>query len=152
MVNMVESVSSSYPAVAETVPRTRRRLAGIAACAGATAEQLDRVRLAVSEAVTNAVEHAYDDGEGLVHVSAVAAGGHLLVLVADDGRGLTGSRNREGLGLGLSVAARMSDGFELAKRSCGGVEVQMQFNLGARIAAPEGVCAGSVLAHGPIAR
>lgn len=131
MVRIVESLSSVYPAIAETVPRTRRELASVAASAGASPEQVDRVRLAVSETVTNVVEHAYAGEEGLVHVTAVASGGRLSILVADDGCGMGGSREHSGLGMGLSLAAGVCDAFTLAKRSTGGVEVRMLFALSA---------------------
>jgi anti-sigma regulatory factor (Ser/Thr protein kinase) len=136
---VVESVSTSYPAVAETVPRARRALARMAASAGATPEHIDRVRLAVSEVVTNAVEHAYGEREGAVHVSARALDGQLSVLVADDGRGLgRASRQKAGLGVGIAVAKHMSDEFSLLIRSSGGVEVRMHFALGRYPAAQHG--------------
>lgn len=138
MVRVVKSLSTAYPAIAETVPRSRRQLAGVAASAGATPEQLDRVRLAVSETVTNVVEHAYAGEEGLVHVTAVLSGGRLSILVADDGCGMGRSREHSGLGTGLSIAAGVCDGFTLAKRSTGGVEVRMQFALSAEGAEPSG--------------
>jgi anti-sigma regulatory factor (Ser/Thr protein kinase) len=129
MFDTLESLSTCYPAVAESVPQARHRLAAIAAAAGASDEVLDRVRLAVSEVVTNAVEHAYRSSGGDIQVTAAMTGERLSVLVADDGCGLGGSHPSRGLGIGLAVAAQMSDDFTVAPRSAGGVEVRMGFTL-----------------------
>jgi anti-sigma regulatory factor (Ser/Thr protein kinase) len=131
MFDTLESLSTCYPAVVESVPQVRHRLAALAASAGASDELLDRVRLAVSEVVTNAVEHAYRSRAGDIQVTAAMVGDTLSVLVADDGCGLGGSHASRGLGIGLAVAAQMSDDFTVASRSSGGVEVRMGFMLSA---------------------
>jgi serine/threonine-protein kinase RsbW len=80
----------------------RRAVAELAAHAGATEDLADAVRLAVSEAVTNVVLHAYRDSSGSVHVSADLAGSELWVLIADDGCGLRPVADSPGLGMGLA--------------------------------------------------
>ena len=56
----------------------RRALAAVAAAAGVAGERLDEIRLAVSEALTNAVVHAYRNGDlGRLHVTAAVAPGEL---------------------------------------------------------------------------
>ena len=129
MLNLVESLNDSYPAVAETVPRAREAVTRFAAGAGASPEQLEAVRLAVSEALTNAVVHAYRGSAGSINVTAALAEGDLWVLVADDGRGLRAGGGKSGLGIGLALIARVSDYFAIVKRSSGGTEVRMRFRL-----------------------
>jgi anti-sigma regulatory factor (Ser/Thr protein kinase) len=125
-----EPLDESYPAVPETVPVARRAVAAVAAAAGATGERLEEIRLAVSEALTNAVIHAYDDGEGgRFHVTAAAASGELWVLIGDDGRGLHAPNDSRGLGIGLSMISGLSDDFAIVTRASGGTEVQMRFDL-----------------------
>jgi serine/threonine-protein kinase RsbW len=124
-----EHFKATYPAVAAAVPMLRRALAELAAEAGATVEQVDRVRLAVSEALTNVALHAYRDGSGSVHVSADLAGSELWVLIADDGCGLRPAADRPGLGMGLALIADLTDDFAIVGRSSGGVEVRMRFNV-----------------------
>ena len=75
----------------DAVPRARRVVVDLAAEAGATPETIEAIRLATSEALTNAVVHAYDAAPGEIHVSAALRGGELSVVVADDGRGLAPS-------------------------------------------------------------
>lgn len=138
------SLNDSYPALPETVPRVRERLTAFAAEAGASKDQMERIRLAVSEAVTNAVLHAYRESEGAVHLTAAVAAGELWILVGDDGCGLHRRSNRPGIGMGLALIAKASDDFSIVKRSSGGTEVHMRFRLTAAEAAGNDQPRGSV--------
>jgi anti-sigma regulatory factor (Ser/Thr protein kinase) len=110
----------------------RGEAAQLAAAAGASEEQVDRVRLAVSEAVTNVVEHAYATGShGRIQLAAAVEDGELLVLVSDEGGGMDSNRESLGLGLGLGLMAEACDGLTISARSSGGVDVQMRFVLAA---------------------
>jgi serine/threonine-protein kinase RsbW len=123
-------LNESYPAIAESVPLARRTLTAIAAAAGAAGERLHEIRLAVSEALTNAVVHAYRDGQpGRLHVTAAVTSGELWVLIGDDGRGMHASNDSCGLGIGLSLISGLSDDFAIMTRASGGTEVQMRFDL-----------------------
>jgi anti-sigma regulatory factor (Ser/Thr protein kinase) len=120
----------AYVAVPESVPKARRALAAAAEAAGATGVTLDNVRLAVSEAVTNAVRHAYPDAPGGVLLSASMVDDSLCVLVADAGRGLTMAGDRPvGLGMGLPFMAKSSDALTVEDGPCGGLAVRLRFDL-----------------------
>src|SRR5579871_4837255 len=107
-----DALNDSYPAIPEAVPLARRALSEVAAAAGAGGERLEEIRLAVSEALTNAVVHAYRDGDpGRFQVTAAVAGGELWVLISDDGRGLHAWNDSRGLGIGLSLISGLSDDF-----------------------------------------
>ena len=135
-----EALNESYLAVPETVPIARRALAAVAAAAGAAGERLDEIRLAVSEALTNAVVHAYRNGEvGRLHVTAAVASDELWVLIGDDGRGLHAWNDSQGLGIGLSLISGLSDDFAILTRASGGTEVQMRFDLRKAFSRPRGV-------------
>jgi serine/threonine-protein kinase RsbW/stage II sporulation protein AB (anti-sigma F factor) len=127
-----EHVNGTYPADPESVPAVRRALAELATEAGASQEQLAAVQLAVSEAMTNAVVHAYGDEPGPIYVSADLASDELWVLVADDGRGLQATTGSPGLGMGLALIADATDSFSIVTRSAGGLEVRMRFSIGDR--------------------
>jgi serine/threonine-protein kinase RsbW len=125
-----DALNQSYPAVAEAVPLARRALTEVAAAAGAGGERLEEIRLAVSEALTNAVVHAYRGNEpGQFQVTAAVASGELWVLISDDGRGLHAWNDSRGLGIGLSLISGLSDDFAIVTRASGGTEVQMRFDL-----------------------
>jgi anti-sigma regulatory factor (Ser/Thr protein kinase) len=126
-----QTFSHTYPAVADSVPRAREALSTFARAAGATGDQLDSIRLAVSEATTNVVVHAYEhDDRGRIQLDAGLSSGELWVLIADDGLGMRQQVESPGLGFGLSLISQVCDDFEIAKRSSGGLEVRMRFTLG----------------------
>lgn len=126
----IGSFSRSYPAVRESVTRARRDLEEFVAGHGATPAQMESIRLAVSEAVGNAVRHAYRGQEGEVQITASAGGQELWVLVADDGCGFQARAQTPGLGWGLALMAHATDDFVLAERAQGGTEARMRFRIG----------------------
>jgi serine/threonine-protein kinase RsbW len=145
-----EALNESYPAVPDAVPMARRALARVAAAAGAAEDRLDEIRLAVSEALTNAVVHAYRGGEaGRLHVTAAVASDELWVLIGDDGRGLHAWNDSQGLGIGLSLISGLSDDFSIVTRASGGTEVQMRFDLRKPVAEPRVVNPGGRVAQRP---
>ncbi len=129
MRNAAKTLSLTFPAVPESVAEARRELKEFAASAGATCRQLDAVRLASSEAVTNAVLHAYRSQPGEVYVTAALVTDELWILVADDGCGLQPRADRPGLGLGLGLISQVVDEMAVVPRSSGGTEVRMRFDL-----------------------
>jgi anti-sigma regulatory factor (Ser/Thr protein kinase) len=123
------SFSDIRTAVAEAVPALRRSLVEFARAAGADDDQCEAVRLAMSEAVTNVVLHAYGDLVGPVHVTASIAGSEMWVTVADDGRGINAPSRRPGLGQGLALIGAVSDSITILRRSSGGTELRLRFAL-----------------------
>jgi serine/threonine-protein kinase RsbW len=123
-------LSESAAAVPASVAWARGVLTAFAATAGVHGERLEDLRLAVSEAVTNAVAYAYDDSPGEVHLIAAVHAEELWIVIADDGSGMrTRPSETRGLGLGLGLMARLSDALTILTRSSGGVEVRMRFDL-----------------------
>jgi anti-sigma regulatory factor (Ser/Thr protein kinase) len=125
-----QSQSESYPAVAVSVARVRAAVSAFAEKAGARGERLDAIRLAASEAVTNAVKHSYGGRPGgTINVCTSYVEGELWLLIADSGTGLRAQGKRPGLGLGLMLIAQLADDFQLHSRGGGGTELQMRFKL-----------------------
>lgn len=85
--------------------------------------------LASSEAVTNAVVHAYRGERGSVYVTAAVASGELWILIADDGCGLEARADRPGFGFGLGLIAQVTDELAVVARAHGGTELRMRFDL-----------------------
>jgi anti-sigma regulatory factor (Ser/Thr protein kinase) len=123
------ALSRGYSASADSVPLARKALVSVAAAAGAEREQLEAVRLAASEALTNAVIHAYPDRPGRIRVTAWTAPREFVMEVADDGLGLRAGTDKPGLGVGLGVIAQVTDGFEIRRPRSGGTRVLMRFRL-----------------------
>jgi anti-sigma regulatory factor (Ser/Thr protein kinase) len=124
-----KNLSLTFSAEPDLVPTTRRALTEFAEAAGADRETVDAVRLASSEALTNAVIHAYPDEPGQVYVTAAVASTELWILIADDGPGMEPRTNRPGLGLGLGLISQVTDEMAIVSRSGGGTEVRMRFDL-----------------------
>lgn len=123
------ALSRDYSAVADSVPLARSALVAVARSAGADDEQLESVRLAVSEALTNAVIHAYPRRTGPIHVAAWTSEGELVVEIADDGLGFQTHTDTPGLGMGLGLISQVTDDFTIRQPQSGGTAVRMRFWL-----------------------
>jgi anti-sigma regulatory factor (Ser/Thr protein kinase) len=131
--------SESYPATAESVPRARAAVTEFAEKVGVRGERLDAIRLAASEAITNAVVHAYrQGGRGSIQINASYVEGDVWLLIADSGRGLRPSAKSPGLGLGLALIAQLVDDFQILSRATGGTELRMRFHVHSREPRQEG--------------
>jgi PAS domain S-box-containing protein len=112
------------------VGELRRGVAAFARAHGAGEDVVENVMLAVSEAVTNAIIHAFVGRErGHVTITAEAGEGSLLVRVLDDGRGMTPHPDSPGLGLGLTMMASMATRCDIREGPGGhGTEVRLMFS------------------------
>ena len=99
---------------AEPQSASRARRAVLDALRGIAVDR-DAVGVVVSEAVTNAVVHAYRDRErpGQVHVSASLDDEGVEIAVADDGIGLRPRPDSPGVGLGMPLIADLADRVEI---------------------------------------
>jgi serine/threonine-protein kinase RsbW len=129
MERITHNLDELYEAEPKSVPRARSRVAAFAASAGAGRAQVDSVRLAVSEAVTNAVVHGYRGAPGRVHITAEVRGGELRIVVRDEGTGMRPMTDRPGLGLGLGLIAQVSDDMTILPGPEAGTELRMRFEL-----------------------
>jgi anti-sigma regulatory factor (Ser/Thr protein kinase) len=91
---------------------------------------VDDVKIAVSEAVSNAVVHAYREEEyGEIRVDAREERGRLVVIVADNGRGMTPNPRNPGLRLGIPLITKLCDDVRFHSSDEGTV-VSMSFATG----------------------
>jgi anti-sigma regulatory factor (Ser/Thr protein kinase) len=123
------TLSEVYPATADSVTHARRWAADFAAWSGADSETVEAVKLAVSEAVTNVVLHAYGNAPGELQLTLAVAEHELWALVADNGRGHQSAPLKPGLGWGLALIADACETFVITERSGGGTELRMRFPL-----------------------
>jgi anti-sigma regulatory factor (Ser/Thr protein kinase) len=120
----------SMVAVPASVPVLRSDVAAYARAVGVREPLLSSVKLAVSEAVTNAVLHAYVGRRpGAVRVAAWIDDGSLLVEVADDGDGMMPRLDSPGLGVGLPFIADTADSLDISSSPHGGAQLRMTFAL-----------------------
>jgi serine/threonine-protein kinase RsbW/stage II sporulation protein AB (anti-sigma F factor) len=121
----------SLPAVPASVPVLRAAVAEFVVSAGVRGDSVHAVKLAVSEAVTNAVMHAYVDAAepGEVRVATYLCDGTVYVTVSDDGMGMAPRLDSPGLGVGLPFIADTADTLDIASSARGGTELRMSFQL-----------------------
>jgi anti-sigma regulatory factor (Ser/Thr protein kinase) len=122
-------VEASFPAVAASVPLIRSGVTAAALDAGATPQQIDAARLAVTEAATNVVLHAYDATAGSIHVSVSVIDDELQIVIADDGFGIRPRTDSPGLGAGMAIIARSCKTLEVGRGAGGGSRLLMRFAL-----------------------
>ncbi len=127
----------SYPARSESLPLARRAVAQGAEQLGGGGPVAEAIALAVTEACSNVVVHAYRDdaAAGEMTVSLERSNDFLRVYVADDGIGMVPRLDSPGLGLGIPLISQLADGFEVRSRPQGGTELCMRFALSAKAAA-----------------
>ncbi|MGZ6709086.1 MAG: ATP-binding protein [Solirubrobacteraceae bacterium] len=117
-----------FPARADQVRLARREVEAYAREHGAVDPA--GIALAVSEAVTNAVIHAYIDesrpGDVEVFVERHPDNG-LEIHVCDEGRGMMPRSDSPGLGVGLPLVAKLAQHFRIETRPTGGTAVSMIF-------------------------
>ena len=121
----------TLPARAENVAVVRHAFGGLGDVLDVGDQMLADIKLAVTEACTNVVVHAYPDREGPLGVAAILEDRTLTVVVVDEGRGITPRPDSPGLGLGLPLIATLAESLELGTSADNQTEVRMTFNLDA---------------------
>jgi anti-sigma regulatory factor (Ser/Thr protein kinase) len=122
-------VRLTLPARAENVAVVRHVLGALAEALDLPPARTDDMRLAVTEACTNVVRHAYGDGDGdgTIEVIARLKAGALEVTVADSGCGIGRSPDTTGPGLGLPLIAALADSFVIERSASAGSRLVMSF-------------------------
>jgi serine/threonine-protein kinase RsbW len=114
-------VRLTIPAKAEYIGLSRLALAGLSRVRAFPDETLADLKLALTEACSNSVRHAYGDGEGHVGISFELRDDRLIVEVADDGAGFEldaadgdgGSDELSEGGLGIAIIRSIADEVEI---------------------------------------
>jgi serine/threonine-protein kinase RsbW len=119
------------PAAPENVVVARQAVTGLCEGLGFASRATDDVRLAVTEACTNVVVHAYapDAAAAQLELEATAADQELVICVRDQGRGMGVFTGAAGLGLGLPLIAALTRAVEMRAGPNGvGTEIAMTFS------------------------
>lgn len=127
---MTPDMQIALPARAENIAIVRHAFGALEDAYALDAQILSDIRLAVTEACTNVVVHAYPDGrEGPMEVLATLLGDELTVVVRDEGRGIGPRPDSPGLGLGLPLIASLTESVQLGRDREERTEVRMTFSL-----------------------
>lgn len=130
MTDRFPDLTLSLPARAENVALVRHAFGGLGEALAVPELTLADIRLAVTEACTNVVVHAYPGGEGSMEIDASVDDDRIAIVVRDEGRGITPRADSPGLGLGLPLIAILADSLEFGKGAGDATEVRMTFLLG----------------------
>jgi serine/threonine-protein kinase RsbW len=121
------SVRLTIPARPEYITLGRLALTAIAGLRPLSDETLHDLKLALTEACTNSVKHAYEDGSGSVDIVYELHSDRLAVEIGDAGTGFepraaagNGVDELEEGGLGIAIIRALTDEVEIAEREGGG--------------------------------
>jgi serine/threonine-protein kinase RsbW len=128
---VAHAITLTIPAKAEYITLGRLALTGIARLRDEPFphEVLGDLKLALTEACTNSVRHAYAGGEGTVEILYELHADRLVVEVSDHGEGFAPPAARARLlsadelsegGLGIAIIEALSDELEISERPDGG--------------------------------
>jgi serine/threonine-protein kinase RsbW len=133
-------VKVEIPALSEYVAVMRLAISGVATRMHFNIEEIEDIKIAVSEACTNAVQHAYPDTEsGKINLVATLHSDKLAITITDSGKGFDaknpvsdkqdGSNGVNfGLGLGLTFIRSLMDSSEIISAPNKGTTVHMTKN------------------------
>jgi serine/threonine-protein kinase RsbW len=131
---MSSDVRLTLPARPENVAVIRHVLGAFAEALQLPADLVEDMRLAVTEACTNVVRHAYHDGEpGPIDVVIRPNGDRLDLIVSDQGAGIGPSPDLAGPGLGLPLIAALADHVEIEHGPTTGSRLAMSFRCRPRL-------------------
>jgi serine/threonine-protein kinase RsbW len=121
-------VRLTLPAKPENVAVIRHVLGAFAIALKLPPELVEDMRLAITEACTNVVRHAYPAAEpGTIDVMIRPTGDRLDLVVTDHGAGIGPSPDVAGPGLGLPMIAALADTLEIEHGPSRGTRLAMSF-------------------------
>jgi anti-sigma regulatory factor (Ser/Thr protein kinase) len=127
---MTPDMELALPARAENIALIRHAFGALGETLAVNEELLSDVRLAITEACSNVVVHAYaDETPGPLEVLATLDDGTLTVVVRDEGPGIAPHPDSPGLGLGLPLIASLAESVQLGRDEQERTEVCMTFLL-----------------------
>jgi anti-sigma regulatory factor (Ser/Thr protein kinase) len=126
------SIRLALPARPENLGVIRQALTGLADASSINGELLGDMKMAVTEACTNVILHAYEE-PGSVDVEIISVPESITIVVRDFGIGFLPrptSPNQASRRLGLPLMAALTDRFEIGNNDRGsGTQVTMLFSL-----------------------
>lgn len=132
-VDYQERLHDRLPALPASIAPLRHSVLGFASDSGASERQREDIALAVSEALSNAVLHAYAgrDEPGTITLDAWMDGSSLEVVVGDAGIGMRPRADSPGAGFGMGLIFRMTEQLRVDSHDdARGVGVRMTFAIG----------------------
>ncbi len=134
----------SFPGCPENESFARVVISAFAVQLSPTVSEIADIKTAVSEAVTNAIVHGYEGGEGIVTMGArLKDGGEIEIEITDHGRGIedlnqamepfyTSKPDEERSGMGFAVMQTFMDSVEVESKVGVGTTVRLKKTISAQ--------------------
>lgn len=144
MKTLQNEVKMSFTAISENESFARGVAVSFASQASPTITQLADIKCAVSEAVTNAIVHAYPDTVGKVNMTLRRYdNGQIAITIKDSGIGIedvdtarqplyTTDTTGERSGMGFAIMESMTDSLTVRSKKGRGTTVTMRIKVGVR--------------------
>ena len=136
MQEKTNKMSLKFISLSENEPFARSCIQAFCLPLNPTISELNDVKTAVSEAVTNCIVHAYPDRAGIVSVEAETAGNRIHIKITDEGNGIedvtkaveplfTTRPEVERSGMGFTVMKAFMDDVKVLSKPGEGTVVEM---------------------------
>lgn len=138
---MKNEMRLEFDAVSSNEGFARVAVAAFTAALDPTIEEVSDIKTAVSEAVTNAIIHGYEDGRGKVYIHCIVEGDELHISVTDKGSGIediekamaplfTTKPELDRSGMGFAFMEAFMDDLEVESQMGKGTTVKMKKKIG----------------------
>lgn len=131
-----------FPAISVNESFARSSVAAFASQLNPTVDEVDDIKTAVSEAVTNAIVHGYDDAQDvqMITIKASLFDDHINIEISDTGKGIrdismamqpfnTTKPSEERAGMGFTVMQSFMDRVEVKSTLGVGTTIVMEKNF-----------------------
>ncbi len=137
--DLINKIKIEFPARSPNVSLARSLVAALVSEVDLVLSELDELKVAVAEAVTNAVIHAYpENSQGLIELTAYLEKDSITILIRDWGQGIADlpkaleadySTKKERMGLGFSLIQAFSTEMEVKSEPGWGTWVKLKKDL-----------------------
>lgn len=138
---MNNSMNLNFISISENEKFARTAVAAFITQINPTLDEIEDVKAAVSEAVTNAIIHGYRESEGIIYISCSLNEDTATIKIEDTGCGIedielartplyTGSQDSERSGLGFTVMETFMDDISVKSVLNNGTTVTMVKKIG----------------------
>lgn len=121
---MKDKMKLEFPAKSSCEGFARVAVAAFISRVDPTLAEINEVKTAVSEGVTNSIIHGYENGEGIVYIECEIVGNEIKIVIADKGKGIydveqamtplfTTNPDGERSGMGFTVMETFMDKVEV---------------------------------------
>lgn len=137
---ILNQMSITFKAISENESFARSVVSCFALYLNPSVAEINDIKTAVSEAVTNCIVHAYDKKEGDVTIDAFIEGNKIHITVIDYGKGIadvekalepfySSKEEEERAGMGFTIMRSFTDEFKIESKEKKGTKVYMVKNI-----------------------